>query len=123
MPVAMMMNGPTVSSASIATSRTPPSKPIGTAFVALIKMMISPVIFCTIVLGIGSIRKAATVGKVGAIALEELVRLDGEENIEVAGGAAAQARFALGQVAPDPLADGRHAHRATAGEQRLADPD
>jgi aerobic C4-dicarboxylate transport protein len=44
-------------------------KPIGTAFVSLIKMMISPVIFCTIVLGIGSIRQAAKVGKVGGLAL------------------------------------------------------
>jgi aerobic C4-dicarboxylate transport protein len=44
-------------------------KPIGTGFVALIKMMISPVIFCTIVLGIGSIAKAATVGRVGGLAL------------------------------------------------------
>jgi aerobic C4-dicarboxylate transport protein len=44
-------------------------KPLGTGFVALIKMMISPVIFCTIVLGIGSVRKAAQVGRVGAIAL------------------------------------------------------
>ena len=35
----------------------------------LIKMMISPVIFCTIVLGIGSVRKAASVGKVGGLAL------------------------------------------------------
>jgi aerobic C4-dicarboxylate transport protein len=34
-------------------------KPLGTAFVDLIKMMISPVIFCTIVLGIGSIRQSA----------------------------------------------------------------
>ncbi|MGE0299497.1 cation:dicarboxylate symporter family transporter [Pseudonocardia sp.] len=44
-------------------------KPLGTAFIDLIKMMISPIIFCTIVLGIGSIRKAATVGKVGGLAL------------------------------------------------------
>ena len=44
-------------------------KPLGTAFVSLIKMMISPVIFCTIVLGIGSIRQAAKVGKVGGLAL------------------------------------------------------
>src|ERR1700716_126481 len=33
-------------------------KPLGTGFVALIKMMISPIIFCTIVLGIGSVAKA-----------------------------------------------------------------
>jgi aerobic C4-dicarboxylate transport protein len=44
-------------------------QPLGTGFVALIKMMISPVIFCTIVLGIGSIRQAAKVGKVGGLAL------------------------------------------------------
>jgi aerobic C4-dicarboxylate transport protein len=43
--------------------------PIGKGFVALIKMMIAPVIFCTIVVGIGSIAKAATVGRVGGLAL------------------------------------------------------
>jgi aerobic C4-dicarboxylate transport protein len=42
---------------------------LGDAFVRLITMMISPVIFCTIVLGIGSVRAAATVGKVGVLAL------------------------------------------------------
>ena len=36
-------------------------KPLGDAFVALIKMMIQPVIFCTIVLGVGSVRSASTV--------------------------------------------------------------
>ena len=44
-------------------------KPLGEAFVDLIKMMISPVIFCTIVLGIGSVRQAAQVGRVGGLAL------------------------------------------------------
>jgi aerobic C4-dicarboxylate transport protein len=44
-------------------------KPLGDGFIALIKMMISPVIFCTIVLGVGAIRAAATVGKVGGLAL------------------------------------------------------
>ncbi|NUR84115.1 MAG: cation:dicarboxylase symporter family transporter [Nonomuraea sp.] len=44
-------------------------KPLGTGFVALIKMLISPIIFCTIVLGIGSVRQAAKVGKVGGLAL------------------------------------------------------
>ncbi|WP_062979684.1 cation:dicarboxylate symporter family transporter [Nocardia flavorosea] len=43
--------------------------PLGTMFVDLIKMMIAPVIFCTIVLGIGSVRAAATVGKVGGMAI------------------------------------------------------
>ena len=44
-------------------------KPLGDAFVNLVKMMISPVIFCTIVLGIGSVRQAAKVGRVGGLAL------------------------------------------------------
>jgi aerobic C4-dicarboxylate transport protein len=43
--------------------------PLGDGFVNLIKMMISPVIFCTIVLGIGSVRQAASVGKVGGLAM------------------------------------------------------
>ena len=44
-------------------------KPLGTMFVNLIKMMITPIIFCTIVLGIGSVRRAAQVGRVGGLAL------------------------------------------------------
>ncbi|MDQ0734314.1 cation:dicarboxylate symporter family transporter [Arthrobacter agilis] len=44
-------------------------KPLGDGFISLIKMMIAPIIFCTIVLGVGSIAKAATVGKVGGLAL------------------------------------------------------
>ncbi|MET7396463.1 cation:dicarboxylase symporter family transporter [Dactylosporangium sp. NPDC005572] len=44
-------------------------KPVGTGFVNLIKMMISPLIFCTIVLGVGSVRQAAKVGRVGGLAL------------------------------------------------------
>jgi aerobic C4-dicarboxylate transport protein len=44
-------------------------KPLGDGFVALIRMMIPPVVFCTIVLGIGKVRKAAQVGKVGGLAL------------------------------------------------------
>lgn len=44
-------------------------KPLGTGFVALIKMMIGPIIFTTIVLGIGSVRKASRVGRVGGLAL------------------------------------------------------
>jgi aerobic C4-dicarboxylate transport protein len=44
-------------------------KPLGTGFVNLIKMLISPIIFCTLVIGIGSVRQAAKVGKVGGLAL------------------------------------------------------
>lgn len=42
---------------------------IGSTFVDLIKMMIQPVIFCTLVIGVGSVRNAASVGKVGGLAL------------------------------------------------------
>lgn len=48
---------------------------LGTGFVSLIKMMITPVIFCTIVLGIGSVRKATQVGKVGGLALGYFVTM------------------------------------------------
>jgi aerobic C4-dicarboxylate transport protein len=44
-------------------------KPLGSGFVNLIKMMISPIIFCTIVLGVGSVTRAAKVGAVGGLAL------------------------------------------------------
>ena len=44
-------------------------KPLGTGFVALVRMMIAPIIFCTIVLGVGSVAKAASVGRVGGTAL------------------------------------------------------
>ncbi|MEU8201200.1 cation:dicarboxylase symporter family transporter [Streptosporangium sp. NPDC049046] len=50
-------------------------KPLGAAFVALIKMMISPIIFCTIVLGVGSVTKAAKVGRVGGLALGYFVAM------------------------------------------------
>ena len=38
---------------------------LDTMFVDLIKTTITPVVFCTIVIGVGSARKAATVGKMG----------------------------------------------------------
>jgi len=44
-------------------------KPLGTGFVSLITMMIQPVIFCTIIIGVGSVASAARVGKVGGLAL------------------------------------------------------
>jgi aerobic C4-dicarboxylate transport protein len=41
-------------------------KPLGDGFISLIKMMIAPVIFCTVVHGIGSMRDLKKVGRVGA---------------------------------------------------------
>jgi aerobic C4-dicarboxylate transport protein len=40
-------------------------KPLGDGFIALIKMMIAPVIFCTVVHGIGSMSDLKKVGRVG----------------------------------------------------------
>ncbi|HXA70443.1 MAG TPA: dicarboxylate/amino acid:cation symporter [Stellaceae bacterium] len=40
-------------------------KPLGDAFIALIRMMIAPVIFCTVVHGIASMRDMTKVGRVG----------------------------------------------------------
>jgi hypothetical protein len=42
---------------------------LGTTFLALIKMIVPPIIFCTIVTGVGSVRKAASVGKIGVVAM------------------------------------------------------
>ncbi len=50
-------------------------KPLGEAFVKLIQMMIQPVIFCTIVLGVGSVASATKVGKVGGLALGYFVTM------------------------------------------------
>src|SRR5437016_10986411 len=44
-------------------------RPLGDAFIALIKMMIAPVIFCTVVHGIASMSDLKKVGRVGVKAL------------------------------------------------------
>jgi aerobic C4-dicarboxylate transport protein len=44
-------------------------KPLGDGFVALIRMMIAPIVFCTVVQGIGSMRDMRKVGRVGVKAL------------------------------------------------------
>jgi aerobic C4-dicarboxylate transport protein len=44
-------------------------KPLGDAFIKLIKMIIAPVIFCTVVTGIGSMTSLEKIGRVGAKAL------------------------------------------------------
>ncbi|MBP0602304.1 dicarboxylate/amino acid:cation symporter [Aeromonas sanarellii] len=44
-------------------------KPLGDGFVKLIKMIIAPVIFCTVVTGIAGMESMKAVGKTGAIAL------------------------------------------------------
>src|SRR5437868_12668527 len=44
-------------------------KPLGDGFIALVKMLISPVIFCTVVLGIAGAGDMKKVGRVGGKAL------------------------------------------------------
>ena len=44
-------------------------KPVADAFIRLISMLISPIIFCTIVVGIGSMHNLKQIGRVGFIAL------------------------------------------------------
>src|SRR5690242_17069060 len=44
-------------------------KPLGDAFIKLIKMLIAPIIFCTVVLGIAGMEDMKKVGKTGGLAL------------------------------------------------------
>jgi len=44
-------------------------KPLGDAFIKLIKMMIAPIIFCTVVVGIAGMEDMKKVGKTGGLAL------------------------------------------------------
>ncbi len=44
-------------------------KPLGDGFIKLVKMIIAPVIFCTVVIGIASMRDVRKVGRVGGKAL------------------------------------------------------
>jgi len=44
-------------------------KPLGDGFIKLIKMMIAPIIFCTVVLGIAGMENMKAVGKTGALAI------------------------------------------------------
>jgi aerobic C4-dicarboxylate transport protein len=44
-------------------------KPLGDAFIKLIKMMIAPIIFCTVVTGIAGMENMKAIGKTGVLAL------------------------------------------------------
>src|SRR5215213_9544393 len=44
-------------------------KPLGDAFIKLIKMLIAPIIFCTVVSGIAGMESMKSVGKTGVLAL------------------------------------------------------
>ena len=53
----------------VAPGRAVALKPIGDGFIALIRMLISPIIFCTVVLGIAGAGEMKKVGRVGGKAL------------------------------------------------------
>src|SRR5579884_2202838 len=53
----------------VSPARAVALKPLGDGFIALVKMLISPVIFCTVVLGIAGAGEMKTVGRVGGKAL------------------------------------------------------
>ena len=44
-------------------------KPLGDGFIKLIKMIIAPIIFCTVVVGIAGMEDMKKVGKTGGLAL------------------------------------------------------
>jgi hypothetical protein len=44
-------------------------KPLGDAFIALVRMVIAPVIFCTVVVGVASVGDMKAVGRTGGLAL------------------------------------------------------
>ena len=48
-------------------------KPLGDAFIKLIKMIIAPIIFCTIVVGIAGMEDMKKVGKTGGYAVVKTI--------------------------------------------------
>ena len=52
-------------------------KPLGDGFIKLIKMLIAPVIFCTVVMGITGVEDMQKVGKTGGLALIPVKKLKG----------------------------------------------
>ena len=53
----------------VAPAKAVALKPLGDGFIALVRMLISPVIFCTVVLGIAGAGDMKKVGRVGGKAL------------------------------------------------------
>jgi aerobic C4-dicarboxylate transport protein len=77
-------------------------QPFGTSFVNLIKMVITPVIFCTVVVGIGSVDSLKRVGRIGGktLAYFEVVT---------------SAALALGLIVMNVLRPGDGVHAAPSG--------
>jgi aerobic C4-dicarboxylate transport protein len=45
------------------------AKPLGDLFIAMIRMMIGPIVFCTLVHGIGTMKDMASIGRIAIKAL------------------------------------------------------
>ena len=65
----------------IAPARAVQLRPLGDGFIALVKMLISPIIFCTVVLGIAG---AGTMKKVGRVGGKALIYFETVSNIALA---------------------------------------
>jgi aerobic C4-dicarboxylate transport protein len=72
-------------------------KPLGDGFIALIKMMIAPVIFCTVVHGIGSM---SDLGKVGRIGVKTLFYFEAVSTLALAIG------LIVGEIMAHPIRGG-----------------
>ena len=98
-------------------------KPLGDGFIALIKMMIAPVIFCTVVHGISSMGDLKRVGRVGLKALiyfEVVSTVALAIGLIVGEGAAARRRLQHRSRLDRPEI-GRHlCHQGQGGGHRLA---
>src|SRR5689334_4389217 len=53
----------------VAPARAAAMQPLGDAFIKLIKMLIAPIVFCTVVVGIAQTRAMKDVGRIGIRAL------------------------------------------------------
>ena len=53
----------------VAPDRASAMRPLGDGFIKLIRMMIAPIVFCTVVVGIAQARAMKDVGRIGIRAL------------------------------------------------------
>ena len=97
-------------------------KPLGDGFIALVKMLIGPVIFCTVVLGIANAGDMRKVGRVGVLALlyfEVVSTFALAAGLLVINVLRPGAGFHVDPRTLDPRAVADYEHKAA--EQRLAD--
>src|SRR5262249_19450585 len=84
-------------------------KPLGDGFISLIKMMIAPVIFCTVVHGIGSMSDLKKVGRVG---VKTLFYFETVSTIALALGVEPGKGFGIDPSTLDPNAVAGYVHQA-----------